>query len=118
MSANYARVIYLTEGGRGRLSEPAYDLLLPPMMNHLLSLQRGDAFVASEQWRQRRSTRNSAEEHPYAVGPDGLLRFDGRVYVLADLTVRRKLMTLFHNGPIVGYLSIIKIYKRITRYYY
>ena len=49
MSANCARVAHLTEGGRGRLSEPAYDLLLPPMMNHLLSLQRGDAFVTLEQ---------------------------------------------------------------------
>ena len=52
------------------------------------------------------------------MGPDGLLRFDGRVYVPADPAVRRELMTLFHDGPMAGHLGIAKTYKRIARYYY
>lgn len=117
-AANCARVARLTEVARGRASEPAHELLLPPMLDHILSLQRRDAFVVSGQWRQRRSTRNPAEEHPFSVGPDGLLRYMRRVYVPPDPAVRRELMTLFHDGPMAGHLGQAKTYKRIAKYYY
>ena len=92
--------------------------LLPSIEEAIREAQQGDAFVRDDLWILRRASRSSRAGSPWAKGPDGLLRYRGRIYIPRYHRIRYELLELYHNHPTAGHLGITKTFKRVSRHYY
>ena len=88
------------------------------MTDLIRHLQRGDAFVANNEWSKRRTRRSNAGSELWQLGADELLRFKGRVYVPQDTVVRKALLSEYHDAPTAGHMGVTKTLKLLKRCYY
>ena len=98
-------------------SERSYLDLLEPMAAWLLKLQRKDAWVAKQEWRQRYAGRLD-ELSKWGVSEDGLLRRGLAVYVPSDPATKEEILHMNHDDPSAGHFARKRTEEGIRSKYY
>ncbi len=98
-------------------SERSYLELRESMAAWLLKLQRKDAFVANEEWRQRYAAKQD-ELSKWGVGQDGLLRRGLAVYVPDDPATKEEILRMNHDDPSAGHFARKRTEEGIRSKYY
>ena len=98
-------------------SERSYLELREPMVAWLLKLQRKDAWVVNEEWRQRYAGKQD-ELSKWGVGEDGLLRRGLAVYVPNDPATKEEILQANHDDPSAGHFAKKRTEEGIRSKYY
>ena len=98
-------------------SERSYLELREPMAAWLLKLQRKDAWVAKEEWRQRYAAKKG-ELSKWGIGEDGLLRRGLAVYVPNDPATKEEIFRMNHDDPSAGHFARKRTEEGIRSKYY
>jgi len=49
---------------------------------------------------------------------EGLLKYNGRLYILKNKALKEEFIKRYYNNPLINYFSIIKSYKLFTRKFF
>ena len=98
-------------------SERSYLGMQEPMAAWLLKLQRKDAWVANEEWRQRYAAKES-ELSKWRVSEDGLLRRGLAAYVPNDPATKEEILHMNHDDLSAGHFARKRTEQSIRSKYY
>lgn len=104
---------------------PQCEVQAADVMEHVYSSQVGDhlgnlimRLQTNDQGTQRRKaavTQGLPGHKGWDVGPEGLVRFKGRLYVPAGANLRRKLLSLYHDDALAGHFGMNRTEELLRR---
>ena len=104
-----ANVLVASETAYNPSSKPAYELIK--------ALQQEDEFVA--QWKAGEAEgKHKKDAGAWTVDSQGLLHYNGRLYVPEEASVREELLKRHHDDPLAGHFGVEKTSELIGRKYF
>lgn len=98
---------------------PVDDVEEGPLSDHILHLQRRDAFVTEGKWKAVRPHGRPGKTKLWEVKEQGgPLYFKGGIYVPNNVNVRKEVIEQYHDMLLGGHGGVMKTYTQIRRNYH
>ena len=98
-------------------SETAYDPSSKPVYELIKALQQEDALV--QQWKAGEAQgKRKKDAGAWTTDSQGLLNYNGKLYVPEEASVRAELLKRHHDDPLAGHFGVEKTTELIGRKYF
>lgn len=98
--------------------ETAYSELAESMTSFLKCMQSKDPEARKRIAQEQASPSETSSDLTWTVNGEGLLRYEGKAYVLNNKTVRYEVLSVNHDDPTGGHMAWRRTLANIRRKYY